>query len=260
MIKFEHNFQRKFMVQTFADGASLLTAADVAAWRKAWMAELKGWHSPYSVVVDLRGVKVGDDPETIRALELMLKFFSGLHLRKIAAFGKDESGSSGHERLPFPTFAGEDEARAAAGARERQAQAPTDFRSSIRVENHFKTQVVELSFAAPVTLESKEHIDVVRSKLTNNLTQWHSPWSLLVDCHNLTVAPAAAPFLERALTTFRAFHMKVAVGYAPAPGVKAEAYPFKVYRARHKAAAVLSPEGAFSGDAAHCRSTGKTGP
>lgn len=257
MIKFEHNYQRKFMVQTFDENATLLTAADVGAWRKAWMAELKGWHSPYSVLVDLRGVKVGTDPDVVRALELMVKFFSGLHLRKIAAFGK--APELGHEHLPFPTFEAEDEARVAAGARERQAQAPTDFRSSIRVENHFQTQVIELSFAALVTLESKEHVDVVRSKLMNNLSQWHSPWNLLVDCSNLVVTAAAAPFLDRALTTFRAFHMKSVIGYMPAPGVPAEAYPFKVYRSRHKAAAVLSPEGAFSGDAAHCRSTGKAG-
>ena len=46
--------------------------------------------------------------------------------------------------------------------------------------------------------------------------------------------------------------MKKAIGYSP-KGIK-ESYPFEVFRARHRAAAALEAEGAFSGDAADCKS------
>jgi hypothetical protein len=82
--------------------------------------------------------------------------------------------------------------------------------------------------------------------------QWHSKWSLLIDCANLEIAPDAVPAFEKFLTVMGGFFMKAAIGYAPKGA--SESYPFKVYRARHRAAAELTGEGNFSGDKADCKS------
>lgn len=250
-LTFEHDFQRKFMHQAFGSPTRLATETDVQGWRKAWMDELKAWHSPYSVLVDCTHLSVADDLSVTKALDLMVRFFKGLHLRRIEGFGlRSEQGHSG---LPFVVHSDASTAYAAVGLRDRKAPMPTDFRSTVRIENHFKQQVVEMSFQSPVTVAAAE-IVVIKSKLLNALAQWHSPWSLLIDCGNLTLTAEAVAALEQAFQSFKGFHLKAVVGYGKPPTDDPATYPFKVFRARHKAAAELEPTGAFSGEAVRCRS------
>jgi hypothetical protein len=249
-LQVDNDFQQKVMTQRF-DGAAILTgAADVAAWRAGWMAALSSWHSPYKLLVDCGSLTVGPDPDVAKGLDLMVRFFNGFFLRKVVGYNKREG--QGHHLLPFPVLETEEEAAVELGIRQPATRAPTDFRSLIQLQNHFQQHSIELSFAAPVMLATKEQVTTLRSKLTNNLMQWHSKWNLIVDCANLEVAAEAVPELERMLVVLRGFFMKQAVGYSP-KGAK-ETYPFPVYRARHKAVAEIEAEGAFSGDKAECKS------
>lgn len=249
-IDFDHDYQQKVMTQAFAEPTLLAATGDVQAWRAAWMGALGSWHSPYKVMVDCEKLTVGDDPEVAKALTLMVRFFNGFFLRKVAGYHRQ--GGQGHERLPFPVHATEDEAAVDVGLRQAKTREPTDFRSTIQLQNHFPQHTVELAFAEPVVIATKEQVATLRSKLMNNLMQWHSKWSLIIDCANLEVAPEVAADFERMLAVLRGFFMKRAVGYQPRGGK--ESYPFEVYRARHRAAAVIEAEGNVSGDQADCKS------
>jgi len=249
-IDFEHDYQHKLMTQSFKEPTVLATLADVQSWRSAWMGALSSWHSPYKVLVDCRNLEVSTTPEVLQAVDLMVKFFNGFFLRKIVGYGAAED--RGYDRLPFPVLASADAAAIELGVRTPKDRAPSDFRSTIQLQNHFQQHVVELNFSEPVLLLTKEQLQVLRSKLMNNLMQWHSKWSLIIDCTNLEVAPEAVAEFTNILTALKGFFMKKAIGYSP-KGAK-ETYPFDVFRARHRAAAALEAEGTFSGDDADCKS------
>lgn len=248
-IAFEHDYQQKLMRQSFPEPVTLGSVADVQAWRAAWMRELGSWHSPYKLLVDCGNLTVTNVVETGPALQLMRRFFDGFFLRKAVGFGLQPG--FGHENLPFPVHVGLEEAATDLGIRAPRRAEATDLRAAIQLQNHFNQHVVELSFAVPVTLGSAGDVQVLRSKLQNNLMQWHSKWSLIVDCGNLRLAPEARLDFERLLKVMRGFFMKDIIGYGRRG---ADDLPFKVYMARHKAAAVLEAEGAFSGAEVQCQS------
>jgi hypothetical protein len=251
-VAFENDFQKKVMVQTFSEPVTLASRADVLAWRSAWTAALKSWHSPYKAVIDCGPLMVADQPEVREALALMMRFFEGLFLKKAVGFNLDEA--KGHGALPFTVFSDEAAALVEVGVREPpKPRQPQDFRAAIQIQNHFAQHVMELTFAHPILIATPEQLEVLKSKITNNLMQWHSKWNLLVDCANFEIAPEIGPDFEGMLKFFRGFFLKEVLGYSPR--MAADLYPFKVYRARHNAAGRLEPEGLVGGDAVVCRST-----
>lgn len=250
---FDHNYQFKYMCQSFKQPLALDSVAAVLKWRAEWMGALKSWHSPYKVLVDCQHLSIPQPcpAEVTKALQTMVKFFEGLFLRQIVGFGFDPA--KGHEALPFTVVGSEAEARSQLGLRDPKDKAPaTSFRDAITLQNHFRQHVVEMGFSAPVTIAGPDQIDALKSKLTNNLMQWHSKWSLMIDCANLDFADGQKDSWLRLERYLRGFFMKSVIGYSPkAPK---ESYPFEVFRARHNAAARLESEGNFSGDDADCKS------
>ncbi len=239
------------MVQVFTEPTALEKVGDVNRWRSTWMQELKSWHSPYKCIVDCSNLKVVSSPEVTDALNRMIKFFEGLFLKTVVGFSENLDQVSS---LPFETVKTFEEAQAKAGVRGvRSPNAPVDFRSNILIQNHFAQHVVELSFAEDAVVSSKEQMAAIKSKLTNNLMQWHSKWSLLIDCSKIEFDKSILPDWEPMNRYFTSFFMKACVGYSPK--TTAEDYPFKSYRSRHKAVAGLEAEGLFMGNDAHCRSS-----
>lgn len=251
-VEFEHNYQQKVMLQTFAEGTVIRSPADVQSWRSQWMQALSSWHSPYRALIDCRLLIIEDrSKETQDALARMIKFFQGFFLRKAVGIGGDEA--KGHSLLPFDLYSEESEAARAAGLREgHRRSSPNDFRSTIQIQNHFRQHTVEVNFSDSVILDTKEKLADLRSKLSNNLMQWHSKWNLLIDLSNLEMDQGLHNDFMVMEKFFRGLFLKQTIGYAP-KGPK-ETYPFKVYRSRHKAAAELEAEGNFSGDEADCKS------
>lgn len=238
------------MIQSFLEPTTLATPTDVNQWRSKWMQELKSWHSPYKVIVDCSQLTVVSSPEVQEAVQRMLKFFEGLFLKSIIGFSTAENAPT----LPFELVKTFEEAQVKAGVRGmRSPTAPADFRSTIQFQNHFAQHVVELSFADDVVVDTKEQILTLKSKLTNNLMQWHSKWSLLVDCSRVEFHPSVKGEWDLVTKFLSGFFMKTCVGYGPK--VAQDTYPFPVFRARHKAVAQLEAEGMFMGNDAHCRSS-----
>jgi hypothetical protein len=252
-ILFEHDYQNKIMTQTFASPFVIKNDADVQAWRQQWMDALKSWHSPYKSLIDGRQLSLASDAdkEQIKAAFARLeKLMSGFFLKKAVIFGVDLELAA---LLPFESHVEEGQAREALGIRKAAARDPTDFRSSIQLQNHFRQHVVEMSFGQDSILDSPEKVQILRSKLTNNLMQWHSAWSLLIDCTHLEIKQELIEKEWEAMLRFlKGFFLKEVLGYQPKQ--KGLVYPFTVYRARHNAAGRLEGEGLFSGEDADCNS------
>ena len=215
------------------------------------MGELKSWHSPYKSLIDCSNLSVADDPSVRDSLVRTLRFFEGFFLRK--AFGFSTSPNQSHRLLPFEVFGSRDAGLASVGLGPKDVRSDRDdLRSLIVIENHFQTHCVELSFAGPVAIDDKSKLDILRSKLTNNLMQWHSKWNLLIDCTDLSISSDIAEDFAKMELFFKGLFLKKTIGY----GVKADSqfFPFSVYRARHKAVAFLENEGLTGGDQADCRS------
>lgn len=250
-ISFEHNFQKKVMIQTFTEHVVLASEKDVTAWRNLWMPELKSWHSPYKTLIDCSNLLVRTDDEKVKpALDRLLKFFEGFFLKKAVGFGYNQQ--AGHDLLPFKVHSDENEALTEVGlAKGSLRPAGGDFRSAIQLQNHFRQHCVELTFAEETTIDTLDKLAILRSKLTNNLMQWHSKWNLLIDCHNLRLSPDLNDEFLKMEKFFKGLFLKQIVGYN---NLSRADFPFDSYRARHKAAAVLEGEGNFSGDEAECKS------
>ena len=201
-LKFEHDYQQKIMLQAFEETFRLDSPAAIQTWRSTWMQELKSWHSPYKLIIDCTNLIYVDTPDAQDALKRMLKFFEGLFLRSIVGYGLDPA--KGHDKLPFKMVASFEDAQREAGVRGmRDPKAPVDFRGSIQFQNHFAQHVIEMSFSDDVVIDTKEKLDAIKSKLTNNLMQWHSKWSLLIDCSRVTFDPSMRESWEKMEKLFK---------------------------------------------------------
>lgn len=252
-IRFEHDYQQKVMTQVFEEQTLLSGEESVMLWRQLWLDALKSWHSPYKALIDGRLLELGsgvDHEKMAASFKRMEKVLSGFFLKKAAVFGCNPELAA---LLPFDSFPLEEQALEALGLkRSRSPVEATDFRGSIQLQNHFRQHVVELSFQGETQIDTPEKLSILRSKLTNNLMQWHSSWNLLVDCSHLSFSPEILPEFEKMLRFFRGFFLKEVLGYQARQ--KELKYPFPVYRARHQAAGRLEAEGLFSGEDANCRS------
>lgn len=253
-IRFEHDYQQKIMYQFIDPGSSIDHPRDVLAWRQQWMQELKSWHSPYKCLIDATHMTLNaNGPEIIEVVQRMKTFFEGLFLKKAVMLCPDEAIREKLSGWPFETCATEDLAHQAVGIRTSSVpKTQTDFRSLITLQNHFAQHVIELSFAEPCSFDSKEKVAILKSKLMNNLMQWHSKWNLLIDCSNLSWSQEINDDWQQVERFLTGLFMKVVIGYSPRGD--ASQYPFKVYRSRHKAVADLESEGFFMGNTADCKS------
>jgi len=254
-LKFEHDFQQKIMTQSVQEPCVIDAPKVIQEWRSLWTQELKSWHSPYKLIIDCANITYKGSPEVAEAMGRMIKFFEGLFLRSITGYGLDPA--KGHQDLPFKMVATFEDAQREAGVRGmRDPKAPANFRDSIQFQNHFAQHVIEMSFNDDVMVDSREKLEAIKSKITNNLMQWHSKWSLLIDCSRATFSPAIKEDWTRMDNQLRGFFMKAALGYSPSDPNR-DNYPFETFRARHAAVARLESEGLFMGNEAQCRSKTK---
>ncbi|SMF46495.1 hypothetical protein [Pseudobacteriovorax antillogorgiicola] len=249
---FEHHYQQKYLEISFEEPLTIRSSDDIMELRQQWLAGLSSWHSPYKAIINGEGIRVDPDSnhqEIQDALERMAKLLSGFFLKKAVIYGLPNDDQA---LFPFEPAADKDEAYKLAGVRDTGPKVATDFRSAITLQNHFKQHVMELSFEAPVHIDSKDKVMALRSKITNNLMQWHSAWNLLIDCSKLEFSQDMEEEFNSMIRFFKGFFLKEILGYTPKE--KGLFYPFKVYRSRHAAAGRLESEGHFSGEDANCQS------
>ncbi|MBQ48746.1 MAG: hypothetical protein CMP10_15210 [Zetaproteobacteria bacterium] len=249
-IKFESDYQNRILNISFEERVSLNTSDDIMHLRQVWLSSLSSWHSPYKAMIDCQNLEISNDIEVEKALQRLEAFMKGFFLKKAVGWGFK---SPDFEKVfPWDTYPTEDEAAKGLGIRTRKSKQPSDFRENIQIQNHFRQHVVEISFDQDANIDTVEKVEILKSKMTNNLMQWHSKWSLMVDCQHLNMDPKTHQSFNHLVQFLRSFFMKTIIGYSP-KGDKSQ-YPFKVYRSRHRAAAILEGEGNFSGDDADCNS------
>jgi len=251
-IRFENHLNLRVMEVQFPEGYALANANDLQELRKAWMGALKSWHSPYTLLWDARDFQIDDAMRP--AFEKMLSFFKGFFMRRIVGFC--EEGKAPPD-LPFEVIPGYEAAAKETGlGREGGLKRDlADLRSRIQIDNDFTAHVMDISFLAETNLSGAKDIDIFKSKLTNILMQWHTPYSVLINCVNLRFDAEAKEAFARLERFLKGFFCKSILGYAPVDAK--ETYPFRTHRSRHLAAGEVEHEGLTSGDKANC-STRKT--
>jgi hypothetical protein len=246
-IKFENHLSLRVMEVFFPEGFRLESQDDLLHLKREWMGALRTWHSPYTCLFDARNFFISE--EMRQPFEKLVQFFKGFFMRKIVGFYEQNAEKPW---MPFELFEGYENATAQTGlGREGGLKRDlADLRSRIQIDNDFTAHVMEVSFLAETHLVGAQDISILKAKLTNILMQWHSPYSILINCVNLTFDDSAKTEFSKLERFLKGFFCKIVIGYAP----KAEksTYPFVTFRSRHLAAAELEHEGLKSGDVANC--------
>ncbi|MFK7872046.1 MAG: hypothetical protein AB8C84_02595 [Oligoflexales bacterium] len=246
-MEFEADYQKRILHIHFTQPTVLASRRDVLQLRAQWTDALKSWHSPYRAIVNCENLSVEKNSEVENALATMMAFLKGFFLKKAEGFGY--STAQGHDSLPFSVHISREECE---GAQKKTAKDTQDFRSRLALENHFRQQTVELMIEHPTAIETKKQLNILKSKLTNNLMQWHSGWNLMIYCQHLTINPELFDEWEKMVAFLKGFFLRDIIGYSPSS--REASYPFEVFRSRHRAAARLEQESLSSGDTAHCQS------
>jgi hypothetical protein len=246
-VEFENHLSARVIEVQFPEGLSITSTEDLNKLKVAWSDNLKRWHSPYSCLFDCRKLTVSQDmrPE----FEKLIAFFKKFFMKNILGFCETAGAP---EWCPFEVIEGYDAAVARTGlSRGAGLQRDlSDLRSRIQIDNDFNAHVMELSFLAETKLESRADVLTLRSKVQNILKMWHSPYSILINCSNLTFTPEAKTDFALFEKFVLSFFCKRVIGYAPKDSK--DSYPFQVFRSRHVAAAELEHSGIQSGATANC--------
>lgn len=247
-VLFESDFQKKVLFVSFPPETVLREASQIDEWKKQWVEVLKSWHSPYKASIDFSNLHFeNNSEEVLTKLTRMVEFLKRFFLRSLVGWGLKDAP----DHFPFPLTKTEEEALQSIGLRDRGPRsASEDFRSIIHIDNHFEQENVELSFLQATVLD-KDKLAILRSKMTNNLMQWHSSWHLLIDCSNLEIPEESLESFQNMVRFLKGFFLQEVIGYSPA--AKGLSYPFPVFRSRHKAAAQVKGSGKSSGRDAHCK-------
>jgi len=253
-VQFENHMSARVVEVHFPDGLTISDKDDLIALKAAWTENLKKWHSPYTCLFDCRQMMVKE--ELRPDFERQIAFFKNFFMKNIIGFCNAAALPSW---CPFEVVEGYEAAVARTGlGRGAGLQRDlSDLRSRIQIDNDFNAHVLEISFLADTALSSSEDIQILKSKVQNILRMWHSPYSILINCVNLTFTETAATEFQRFDKFVKSFFCKNIIGYAPR-GDKSS-YPFITFRSRHLAAAELEHSGINSGAVANC-STRKITP
>lgn len=246
-IEFENHFSARVVEIIFPDGFKVTTPEELEELKAAWKANLKSWHSPYTCLFDLRNFTLSQNMQN--EFQKVIKFFGNFFMRKIIGFCDESSPSSD---FGFEIIAGYEKAAAAAGLSKegKLSRNLEDLRSRISIDNDFNAHVMEINFLGDTHFETKEDVEILRSKLKNILRLWHSPYSILVNCVNCTFSEHAKEEFSKLEKFLKGFFCKKILGYAPK--ADKQTYPFEMVRSRHLAAAQLENEGLQSGAVANC--------
>lgn len=257
-IRFENHLSKRVIEIFFDEGFDIVSREDLDDLKNQWMANLKKWHSPYTCVLDCRRLKI--DPSMQADFARLIDFFKKFFMKKIVGFSDGTAGAADPSEYPFPVH--RDYAAAIAetglGREGGLGRDLTRLRDRIQIDSDFSAHVIEVSFLAPTAFETSDDVRTLREKIQNTLMQWHTPYSLVFNVENCRFnaeAKAAFAALERFVS---GFFCQAIVGY----GVSAEpeGFPFKVFRARHKAVGTLSHQGLQTGDSANCGSRRRDKP
>ncbi len=243
---FDNNFQKKYFVIQCKENQSFTKAKDFDDLKDAWLQNLGSWHSPYKVVMDFTGVEVAS--ELASKFDFIQKYFTGFHLRKMIGFSSTPNNVL--DGLPFSICKSIEDAFTEINIRAPKtvSSGATSLREKLLVRNDFQQNTMEVTSDSEVQINSKEDLQVLRSKIMNALMQWHSPWNLIFDGTAIIFAEGVQ--IEPMLKVFKGFHLESVVGYGPK---MAKDLPFHTFRSRHRAMTEIQKTTEASGNQAHCQ-------
>jgi hypothetical protein len=246
-VTFENHLSARVVEIQFPEGLTISDASAIAELKTAWTENLKKWHSPYTCLFDCRQIAVAEPLR--KDFERLINFFKNFFMKNILGFCHEGQPP---EWCPFEVVEGYDAAVARTGLARGAGLTRNleDLRSRIQIDNDFNAHVMEISFLADTTLQTAADVATLKSKLQNILKMWHSPYSILFNCVNLSFSPEAAQEFPRLERFLRSFFCKNIIGYAPR--ADKSTYPFPTFRSRHLAAAELEHNGIQSGSVANC--------
>lgn len=247
-VRFENHFSKRVMEVLFPEGCRLQSTEDLQWLKREWMGNLKHWHSPYTCIFDVRNLEIAEAQR--EPFEKLVKFFGNFFMKKVIGFSEENANSI--SQYPFEVISGYENAIAKTGLARGGGLVRdlADLRSRIQIDNDFNAHVMEISFLADTHFESASDVQTLKSKLQNILRLWHSPYSVMFNCVNMTFSEEAKSAFVPLEKFLKSFFCKEIIGYAP-KGAK-ESYPFVMYRSRHLAAATLENSGIASGAVANC--------
>lgn len=253
-IDFENHIKEKIMEIKFKENSTIESKDALLLLKSKWRGNLKFWHAPYTCLFDIGGLVVNTN--IIDEFKNLLEFFKNFHMRKLILY-YDNPQTELFLKLKDVQFIefvqGYDNAlkKTRLFKDYKNSQDDVSLKSKIKLENDFQGHVIELSFSHDAIFSLDSEMDVLFKKIKLNLLLWHSPYSLVIDCQNLTIEEACFQGFERLEKFIRTFYCKKIVGYSPK---RDKTYPFKVFRSRHLALSHIEGEGLLKGDVANCQS------
>jgi hypothetical protein len=253
-IFFEHHYQKRILEVSFEQGTTLSTLTDIEYLKTEWLNALKTWHSPYKALLNLNGVSFALSTEAYSSLENLLKLLRKFFLKKAVGYSAQSNSN-----LPFLVVSSRELALQELGA--QKVSAPTknslSFRESLVIEHDFFNKIIELSAKEALTFADEDHINILKSKLTNALMQWHSNWSLLINAESISFATELDDLWKKLEKYFSRLFMDKIIVYNLSPENYA---PFQKVRSRHKAISSLKTKDPLvNNNQANCQ-TRKTKP
>ncbi len=231
-VDFNSDYQKKILHIRFGEGTDLSTPEQVQELKTLWLKALKTWHSPYRALIDCQHLRF-QVPQPLaqkKALATLFAMLEKLFLKKALGFNLQDQ-YVGFE-LPFEIAASEDEARSRFGLDRAKVVKNENFRDLIQIDNHFRQYFMEVSFTLPAIFDDSAKIKILKDKIMNNLMQWHSPWTLLLDAANLEVKAELVEEFAKALGYFKSLFLQEIITYGQNQG---EPLPFNHKRLRHVA-------------------------
>jgi hypothetical protein len=240
-IHFENHFSDRLMEISFESNATIAidSLPRFLELQRRWSDNIMEWHTPYSCLVYIGGLTIA--PSTQKEFARMLTMFRGFHMRKIVGIiGPERSEILETEKSAFlavgfdALYSTRDEAIKALGHRGIHGASANDgsTRNNIHIENFFDAEYMEISFATPTVMADADDVQELRTRVEYAIHQWHSGYSIVVDCSKLSVASSTYCEFEKMEAFLRAFFCKGFFGYSPREG---ENYPFQIFLAKHLA-------------------------
>ena len=200
MIKFKSDYAKKILYIDILDIDKISSKNGLLEFKSLWCDQLKHWHSPYKALINFslcaselnqEYIHNLNDQNYIKALERLLNFFYGFHLKKAVCYGLNPDDFES-----FPIMIAKDLAGAydylSISRNKKNSNNVKDLsvyeftRTFLAINNDLDSYLVELSFEEKIYLNHKDNFKALKSKLINNMVHWHSFWCLLIDFSNIS--------------------------------------------------------------------------
>jgi hypothetical protein len=233
-IVFVNHFRERVMEIRCPNGLFLHSEANLTHLKNLWQQNILEWHTPYKCLVDFSNLDITPSLHAsfLRAIKHLRAFF----MTELILISGTPEQTNLFKTMALPAKIIEDEleARKVSGlekSRRSSFENASEFSGQIHFVNHFDTGIMELSFSAPVRMETDEDTDELLEALEGNILRWHRAYALVVDTDLIEDTPTARAALTRAACLARGFFCVDVQGF----GVENKGFSLPVQKTRHRA-------------------------